>query len=230
MVKESSSNSYYDQEGEISQFCERIREKNILAREMEFEYKWRANNLITRVDGTTTLALTPAFMDSVSQQLDLLYKEVITPLIERVQSNFVLTVKIDALGHFSLDDLKITFKIDLKQHVSLHESFRIPFRILIPFSEYIDYLSLRGQGHNLKVIEAEVNINKLDLLDVIDCPIAGPKAKEQWLAFAIEATAEAKKEHSINVIIPVSEGEVTWEIPHRRRMQHVEFLHKKKKK
>ncbi len=72
------------------------------------------------------------------------------------------------------------------------------------------------------VIEAEVNVNKIDLLDILDNPIVGPTARAQWYSFVAEASNEAKKEYKLDVIIPVKEGEVTWEIPHRRRMQYIE--------
>lgn len=211
---------------QIPHICNRIRQENVLVREMEFEYHAKNDSLVTRGDGVTSLSLTTAFLDSISLQLQQLHDEVILPLIEQVDANFTLKVKVNSAGVFSFDDLKVIFKIDCLKRPSIAETFRNAFKVLIPFTEYIDYISLRGRDFEITVIETEMNLNKIDLLDVLEMPIVGEKAKKQWFNFAMEASKEAKKEYKLDVVIPVNEGEVTWEIPHRRRLQHIEFFRK----
>ena len=220
-MKQSSTVSTVHDVG-IPLICDHIRNENVMVKEMEFDYNEKNNTLITRAEVATSFSLSTPFIDSIEQQLNQLREEIIVPLINQVKFNFTLKIKVDTSGKFLFDDMAIIFKIDCKKRESLHDTFRVPFRVLIPFTEYIDFLSLRGRKYELAVIEAEVNVNRIDLLDILENPIVGPTAKAQWYNFAVEAINEAKKEYKLDVIIPVKEGEVTWQIPHRRRLQHIE--------
>lgn len=217
VVKSSNFITLHD--SKLKGFCESIRESGVLVRELEVEYHKKNNVVLTRVDGETSLALTNSFLDSIADQMIQLRQEILLPLIKSVNHNFILKMEIDAKGNFSFDNLTIVFKIDCKKRGTLHDTFRIPFKILIPFTEYIDYLSLRGNEYELSVIEAEVNVGKEDLLDVLEMPLAGPVAKEQWYNFIVEAVKEAETEYKLDVVIPVREGEVYWAVPQRKKLQ-----------
>lgn len=210
-------------DSQLQGFCDSIQDIGILVRRLEIEYLRKNKMVLTRADGQTSLSLTDSFLDSVSDQLKQLRQEVLLPLIKLVKYNFTLIIEVDSTGKFIFEDLKIVFKIDCKKRGTLHDTFREPFRILIPFTEYIDFISLRGHNHELAVIEAEVNIGKMDLLDVVDMPLAGPVAKEQWYSFVIEAAKEAESEYKLDVVIPVHDGEVTWHVPQRKKLTLREF-------
>lgn len=207
-------------------FYQRIRQENVLVQEVQFEYHRKNNTLMSRVEGITSLALTESYHTEMAKQYENLRKELLTPLIELVKHNFTMKFKVDSSGIILDDGIQIIFKMDCIHGNTLVEKFQSPFKVLLPFVEYIDYLSLRGREYELAVIEGEVTIDKIDLLDVIQKPIVGPTAKAQWLAFIVEAAEEAKKDYKLDVVIPVHDGEVTWEIPYSRRLQFREVFSK----
>lgn len=200
-------------------FYQRIRQEHILVQEIVYEYHRKNNTIITRVVGVNTLSLTDSYIEDMAGEFAKLRQEIIVPLISMCKHNFELKIKVDAKGHVNLDDIQIIFKMECKRNCPIAEKFRLPFKVLIPFSEYIDYVSLRGRDYELSVVEAEVNVNKFDLLGVIEEPLYGPAATALWYSFMVEAAEEAKKEFKLDVLVPVHEGEVTWNIQHSRKIQ-----------
>lgn len=198
---------------------QRIQQEKIVVTEMVYEYQKRTKSLVSRADGHTSSSLTDSYVEDISQQFSKVQHEIIKPLVKLINHNFAVYFQVRPNGEVNLDELKIVMKVECKRGCSMMERFRTPFNILIPFSEYIDYLHIRGNDYDVSVIEAEVNLNVLDLMDIIEMPLAGPTARSQWYAFMVEAVEEAKKDYKLDVVIPVHEGEVTWNIPHSRRIQ-----------
>lgn len=212
----------YNKPTNINPISEYIKNENILIDEVTIEYKKGRDCLVTHANGQTSLRVTPDYTKAVTNQITMLRNDIVIPLVRKVNSNFTVTAKVDQTGTLNLDELRLDFHVDCKKKFNTHETFRIPFKILLPFAEYIDYVNLVGHKHELAVIHAEVNVSHLELMDVIEQPIVGPKVKEQWFAFIMEAEKEASKEYKLNVVIPVSEGEITWKIPHNRKLQFFE--------
>ena len=169
------------------------------------------------------LSLTPSFLASIQVELNQFINDYVIPLIRFTRHNFTLKCKVDSKGNLLFSTLQITFKIDCKKRapISIREKFVQVFRIMIPFTEYIDYISIRGGEYEVQVVEAQVNLSGEDLLEVLEMPLSGPTAKEQWMHFAYQATSEAKKEYKIDVVIPVLEGEVKWDVIKNRTVQQV---------
>jgi len=227
MINITQGKDAKDLAANVQRFREGITERRILVREIVFDYNKNKNTLQTRVEGPTQLGLTSTFLDKTSEQFDKLHNEVIQPLIKKIKATFSLRINVDATGEFSFDNINIVFKFDCRGKGKVRDIFYLPFKTLIPFTEYIDYISLRGNDYNLAVIEAEVNLHLLDLTDVIVQPINGPKAEIQWYEFVMEAVARAKEEYKIDIVLPVSEGEVTWNIPHSRKLHILEHIGEK---
>lgn len=207
----------------IPTFCDNIRKSRVLVTEIEADYNFKRDTLIIRGKGGSGrgLSLTPSFLDSIHTELTEFVNEFVIPLVGFARYNFTLKSKVDSHGSLVLSDLQIIFKVDCKKQASIAEKFQQSFRILIPFTEYIDYISLRGGEYEVQVVEAEVNLSAEDLLEVIEMPIVGPTAKKQWIEFAVFATREAAKEYKLDVVIPVSDGEVTWDVQIDRTVQQV---------
>ncbi len=218
----TKKNSPKNQSMNITNICERIVNENIMIEEVSIEYKRATERLVTRADGRTALSLTSTFTQSIQEQMLLLRNEIVMPLVFKVKHNFTLTAKVDSTGNLNFDELHIEFRLDCRKRYNTHETFRVPLKVLVPFTEYIDYLNLRGHDYELSVIHAEVNISQIDLQSVLEQPIRGDKAQAQWYSFIMEAEQEAQKEYKLDVVIPVSEGEVTWNIPHNRKLQFIE--------
>lgn len=194
----------------------------LMVEEISVEYRKGSKNLITRAKGKTSMSLSPSFSKALNTQLATLRNTIVFPLVNQVKHNCKVIVKTDEYGNLNFNELRIEFNLDCKKKWNTHETFRIPFKVLVPFTEYIDYVNLLGHDYELSAIHAEMNVSQLDLLEVLEDPIEGPRAKAQWYAFIMEAEEEAKKEYRLDVMIPVSEGEVTWDIPYSRSIQFIE--------
>lgn len=205
----------------VTSICDRIISENIMIEEVSIEYKKGTERLFIRADGNTALSLTSTFTQSIQEQMLVLRNEIVMPLVFKFKHNFTLTAKVDSTGNLNFEELHIEFHMDCRKKFNVHETFRMPFKVLIPFTEFIDYLNLRGHEYELRVIHAEINISQIDLLAILKNPVVGDKAKAQWYAFIMEAEQEAQKEYKLDVVIPVSEGEVTWNIPHNRKLQFI---------
>ena len=219
------SNTFSLHEYTIPTFCDNLRKGKVMVTEIEADYNYKRSTLLMRGTGGSgkELSLTPSFLASIQVELNQFIDDYVIPLIRFTRHNFTLKCKVDSKGNLLFSTLQITFKIDCKKRapISIREKFVQVFRIMIPFTEYIDYISIRGGEYEVQVVEAQVNLSGEDLLEVLEMPLSGPTAKEQWMHFAYQATSEAKKEYKIDVVIPVLEGEVKWDVIKNRTVQQV---------
>ena len=116
--------------------------------------------------------------------------------------------------------------MDFPRHLSktsVKKIFEVPFKVLSPFADYTNSLSVRGHNYNLSVIEAELILSLEDFIEVVNCPIIGPRIETQWTSFATKVFREGKKQYQLNVTIPCIDGELVWDIKEKQIfIQHLE--------
>lgn len=205
----------------------RARHERYLLTRIELKYKYKTNSL--NVGGTAvemkSYALTNAYYDMLENQLHNL-KKLIAPTVHALKTNFTMQIDIDDKGMFNLDLVKIRIKLDFPRplnKVSVKKIFAVPFKVLSPFADYTNSLSVRGHNYNLSVIEADLILSLEDFIEVVKYPIIGPRIETQWTSFATQVSREGKKQYQLNVTIPCVDGELIWDIKEKEVfIQHLE--------
>ena len=203
------------------------RSEQILITRLELEYKRKTKTLYVRGTGTEGIpyALTNSYYDMLENQLHNL-KKLITPSVKNLKSNFVMQVDISEQGEFNLDLLNIAIKVDFPKYPAKETvlcTFAEPFRVLRPFADYTNSLSVRGHQYRLAVIEGDLTLSLEDFMEVIQVPVVGPRTEKQWLSFAAKVYKEGKKQYNLNITIPCIDGELVWDVKEKQIfLQHQE--------
>lgn len=196
----------------LSYLARIVREKGIWFREIEYEYRKHSKILLVRFKNSRCMKLSENYLSTVENQLKLLEKEIIIPFIEKIKSNFILSVTVNAQGKFSLYDIKLKFKINCNKTTgNAIDYFREPFKVLLPFALYISEVEFRGNKYNLSVVEADAIISFDELKETIHNPIIAPKALQNWSHIYSVVIKESKKQYFYTNNIPCIEGELHWE-------------------
>jgi len=196
---------------DLSNLIREVRTKGIWFKELELEYRKNKRLLLVRFKGSKSMKLTSSYEEMVENQLKQLETKIIMPLIQKVRSNFVVNVSVDSHGRFSFSLISLKLKMDCRKGLNMHETFKDPFRVMLPFAEYIHSVYFRGIQFNISVVEAEMTITSNDLFEAAEDPLIAPRAKGQWYNIASHIYAEAKLEYKYDVEIPCVEGELYWD-------------------
>lgn len=200
-----------------------IRQNGLFVEEVHFKYNRK--QVLTMVGGQTDcMSLSNAYYQAIEEQTIDVRKKVIESLIKTVDCPFEMHIPVDENGKFDEERIHIRFKVDvIKEDRDVAAIFREPFRVLLPFADFVTEINIRGHRHRMSVVEASLILGIQDILDVIHNPFVGEKVKNQWATFAHFAYMEAKKVYKCNVVIPCFEGELEWSISRRMTLQFVEF-------
>lgn len=197
-----------DQLYEISSI---IKNKGIWFKEIELEYRKNNNMLLVRLVGAKNMKLSDNYVQKISNQLEQLQKDFTTPLIKKIKANFVLSLSVNASGTFSFNDVSLKLKADCGMGLNMDDSFREPFKVIMPFALYITNLEFRGHKYRMAVVEAAIKITSEELQEIVEYPLIAPRTRKQWLNLASIIYEEAKEEYRYDVSIPCVEGEIYWD-------------------
>ncbi|MEK3977367.1 hypothetical protein MKZ20_21615 [Psychrobacillus sp. FSL K6-2684] len=224
---------------QISQFSRNEQNKvfalakaeQVILNQIELEYKKKTGMINVRCSGVPgePMAITNSYYAMLQKQLTTL-KRTIKSSVNELKSNFIMKINISEQGEFDLDLVDVTIKIDFpkfenpKSYTVLN-SFQESFRVLRPFADYTNSLSVRGHKFRLSVIEADLTLSVEDFIEVIACPIVGPRTEKQWYSFATKVYKEGKKQYNFNVSLPCIDGELIWDIKEKKIfLQHQELF------
>ena len=208
----------------IHEMPTQIRQNGLHVGEIKFRYNH--TQVLIKVRGESTLmSLSNAYLQKIEEQTIAFKKNIIDLLTEKVNCAFVLTVPVDAQGVFDEERIHIRFKIDvMKEQRDVAAMFREPFRVLLPFADFVTEINIRGHRHRLSIIEGSVTLGVQDIQDVVHNPFVGERVKGQWTHFAYRAHKAAKESYKCDVVIPCFEGELEWDcLGKSMTLQFVEF-------
>lgn len=208
----------------IYEMPNQIRQNGLHVGMMEFRYN-HAQVLIQVRGEATQMSLSNAYLEKIVEQTISFKKNVVDLISEKAKCAFVLTVPVDAQGVFDEERIHIRFKIDvIKEQRDVLAMFREPFRVLLPFADFMTEINIRGHRHRLSIIEGSMTLGTQDIQDVLHNPFVGEKVKEQWTTFSHYAYEEAKKVYKCDVVIPCFEGELEWDCKGKHMtLQFIEF-------
>ncbi|EAR66209.1 hypothetical protein B14911_10757 [Bacillus sp. NRRL B-14911] len=196
---------------DFSQLIHAVRVKGIWFKSLEVEYRKKNRMILVRFRGAKSMILSEDYLMTIESQLEAIKKQYIQPLIEKCHTNFILNFSVNAQGRIS-PEADLSIKLDCRQKpTNMHDAFREPFGILMPFALYISNIEFRGHNYNVAVVEANLKITAEELLETLEFPLVAPRTKEQWYHMASIIFMEAKEEYRYEVSVPCVEGEMHWD-------------------
>lgn len=199
--------------------------KGLLFTSIEIEYKRKSSTLYTRGDGNYDFSLTNSYYNQVEQQLVKFKEHIILPLINKLNCSFLLTIDVLQNGKLNLETLQLELRVECPKGLGYLQTLEEAFRVMMPFTDYISNLYVKGHRHELAVVRSEMNISSEDLIETIIHPQVDDFIQKQWHDFGIIAYREAKQQYQLNVKIPFTYGEFTWDnVEKKIRLQQQEKI------
>lgn len=196
---------------ELPKLSSLIKESSIWFHSIELDYRKKKQMLVVRFVGARNMLLNQTYLDVIEDQLNQLQQTIISPLIKKLSSNFVIKLSVDSKGRFSFFDTALELKVDCGAGLNMHDAFREPFAVLMPFALYSTHIEFKGQRHRATDVQSYIRITPDELAEVLDSPIIAPRTRTQWYHIADQVYEEAQQEYRYKIDVPCIDGELYWD-------------------
>lgn len=179
----------------------------------KFTYKCKpSNNIISRrASGhrDTSLSLSNQYLSDLITEANTFESKVIKPLSEFCPHTFLVNIDASVSGSLDYENVKVELRISCpSSKVSEIKTFREPLRMLLPFAEYLEKVTVGVHNFRVNNVVGEFTISAEDLLMVVKDPIRYEKLAAQWLIHFQDVYRQSQNVFSFESTIDMFEGKM----------------------